>query len=58
MKTKKGSSICNAVHFVIKLDENADTLNCHCIDCRKATGGSFISVIEFKLESLKLIKTN
>ena len=56
MKTKKGSCICNDVHFVIELDDNAETLNCHCIDCRKTTGGSFISVIEFKLGSLKIDK--
>ena len=56
MKTKKGSCICNAVQFVVELDDNAETLNCHCIDCRKATGSSFISVIEFKLESLKIDK--
>ena len=41
---------------MVELDDNAETLNCHCIDCRKTTGGSFISVIEFKLESLKIDK--
>ena len=56
MKVKKGNCICNAVEFSVNLDEDAITLNCHCIDCRKATGGAFISVIEFKLEKLKIDK--
>ena len=57
MKVKKGNCICNAVEFSVNLDEDAITLNCHCIDCRKATGGAFISVIEFKLENLKIDKS-
>ena len=57
MKTKKGSCICNAIQFTVEIKDKPETLNCHCIDCRKATGSSFISVIEFKLESLKIDKT-
>ena len=38
MKTKKGSCICNDVQLLVELDDTAETLNCHCIDFRKATG--------------------
>ena len=48
---KKGSCLCNAVQFIVKLENNGSPFNCHCIDCRKATGSAFALLIKFKIES-------
>ena len=41
---KKGSCICGAINFTVKLDEIPRVFNCHCQDCRKKIGG-MISII-------------
>jgi hypothetical protein len=35
-----GRCLCGAVHYVVK-DEFAYALNCHCSNCRRATGSAF-----------------
>ena len=44
---KKGSCICGAINFTVKLDEIPRVFNCHCQDCRKKIGG-MISIIELR----------
>lgn len=35
-----GKCLCGAVHYAVA-DEFAYALNCHCADCRRATGSAF-----------------
>ena len=54
MKIKEGKCICSTVQYTVGLDDNPKMYKCHCIDCRKGAGSSFVTLIEFKLESLKI----
>ena len=40
-----GGCFCGEVEYSVNLDELPRVFNCHCIDCRKKTGGSFESMI-------------
>ena len=50
---KKGSCICGAINFTVKLDEIPRVLNCHCHDCRKKIGG-MISIIELRENAIDI----
>ncbi|MEP7042619.1 MAG: GFA family protein [Dokdonella sp.] len=39
-RTLAGSCLCGAVHYVVA-DEFLYALNCHCSNCRRATGSAF-----------------
>lgn len=40
MRRLNGSCLCGAVRYTVA-DEFAYALNCHCSDCRRATGSAF-----------------
>ena len=48
MKKHKGGCICGEVKFIVNLDEKPRVFNCHCIDCRKKTGG-MITIIDLQI---------
>ena len=50
---KKGSCICGAINFTVKLDEIPRVFNCHCQDCRKKIGG-MISIIELRENAIQI----
>ena len=58
MKIKKGSCLCGAVKYRVKLDKLPLVYNCHCIDCRKKTGGAFVTVIQLRDQALDINKDN
>jgi len=39
-RTLTGRCLCGAVHYAVR-DEFAYALNCHCSNCRRATGSAF-----------------
>jgi hypothetical protein len=39
-RTLTGKCLCGAVHYTVA-DEFTYALNCHCADCRRATGSAF-----------------
>ncbi len=39
-RTLAGKCLCGAIHYVVA-DEFKYALNCHCSDCRRATGSAF-----------------
>ncbi|MDQ0611969.1 hypothetical protein QFZ83_006140 [Variovorax sp. W1I1] len=40
VRTLAGKCLCGAVHYAVA-DEFTYALNCHCADCRRATGSAF-----------------
>ena len=50
---KKGSCICGAINFTVKLDEIPRVFNCHCQDCRKKIG-VMISIIELRENAIDI----
>jgi hypothetical protein len=40
VRTLSGKCLCGAVHYEVK-DEFLYSLNCHCSNCRRATGAAF-----------------
>ncbi|MBF0290022.1 MAG: GFA family protein [SAR324 cluster bacterium] len=47
MKTITGGCLCGAIRYEIKA-EPMRVANCHCDDCRKATGAAFATMLFFK----------
>ena len=39
-RTLSGKCLCGAIHYAVK-DEFVYALNCHCSNCRRATGSAF-----------------
>ena len=56
MKEHKGGCICGEVKFTVNLDDKPRVYNCHCIDCRKKTGG-MITIIDLREGSIEIDKT-
>ena len=56
MKKHKGGCICGEVKFTVNLDDKPRIYNCHCIDCRKKTGG-MITIIDLREGSIEIDKT-
>ena len=50
---KKGSCICGAINFTVKLDEIPRVFNCHFQDCRKKIGW-MISIIELRENAIDI----
>ena len=52
-RTLEGSCLCGAVRYAV-LDEFAYALNCHCSNCRRATGSAFKSFAGIERGKLQL----
>jgi hypothetical protein len=50
-RTLRGKCLCSAVHYAVK-DEFEYALNCHCSQCRRATGAAFKSFAGIKRDKL------
>ena len=50
-----GSCLCEAVKYRVE-GEPLRTAQCHCDDCRRATGSTFATNVFFNLESLTVIQ--
>lgn len=55
MASFTGGCLCGAVTYVVA-GEPINMWNCHCDDCRKATGASFATNVLVKLDDLTLQK--
>ena len=53
-RTLRGQCLCGAVQYEVA-DAFDYALNCHCSNCRRATGAAFKPFAGIKLEQLKLI---
>ena len=53
MATHTGGCLCGAIRYEITGDP-VRAANCHCDECRKATGASFATVAFFKEEDVKV----
>ncbi|MEQ8446170.1 MAG: GFA family protein [Pelagibacterium sp.] len=49
----KGSCLCGAVTYEVE-DAFRYALNCHCTDCRRATGGAFKPIGGIEVEKLSI----
>ena len=54
MIKRNGSCFCEEVKFSVNLDKMPRVYNCHCVDCRKKTGGGFITIIELREGALEI----
>jgi hypothetical protein len=54
-RTLSGSCLCGALHYEVA-DEFGYAMNCHCSDCRKATGSAFKPFGGIEHEKLKITK--
>lgn len=51
----KGGCLCGAIAYEVSSDP-INMWNCHCDDCRRATGASFATNVFVKLEDLTITK--
>jgi hypothetical protein len=49
-----GKCLCGAVHYEVK-DEFVYALNCHCSQCRRATGSAFKPFAGIERDKLRLV---
>ena len=54
MKLKTGSCICNNVKYTVTIDNKPRVYNCHCVDCRKKNGVTFVTMIELRKNALTI----
>jgi len=54
-RTLAGRCLCGAVHYTVA-DEFAYALNCHCSDCRRATGSAFKSFAGIERHKLSIVE--
>ena len=54
-RTLAGRCLCGAVHYTVA-DEFAYALNCHCADCRRATGSAFKSFAGIERHKLAIVE--
>lgn len=52
-RTLTGMCLCGAVHYAVA-DEFRYSVNCHCSDCRRATGSAFKAFAGIERAKLKL----
>lgn len=59
MQTKilKGQCLCRAVTYEVA-DVFAYAMNCHCSDCRRATGSAFKPIAGIDIESVRIVAGN
>ena len=55
MNRLRGQCMCRSVTYEVE-DEFEYALNCHCSDCRRATGSAFKSLAGIELEKLRLVE--
>ncbi len=53
MKTLKGQCLCRAVTYQVD-DDFAYAFNCHCSNCRRATGSAFKPIAGISVERLSI----
>jgi len=51
----RGGCACGAIRYECAGAPLA-MFNCHCTDCRRASGGAFVAVALFKVSSLRLVQ--
>jgi len=51
----KGGCLCGAIRYEVKSDP-VRVANCHCDDCRRATGASFTTNVFVKEDDLVIVK--
>jgi hypothetical protein len=54
-RTLAGKCLCGAVHYTVA-DEFAYAANCHCSNCRRATGSAFKSFAGIERHKLRIAK--
>jgi hypothetical protein len=54
-QTLAGKCLCGAVHYAVA-GEFRYTLNCHCSDCRRATGSAFKAFAGIERDKLSITK--
>jgi len=54
-RTLSGKCLCGAIHYGVT-DEFRYALNCHCSDCRRATGAAFKSFAGIQREKFAITK--
>ena len=54
-RTLAGKCLCGAVHYAVA-DEFVYAANCHCSDCRRATGSAFKPFAGIERGKLRLTK--
>jgi hypothetical protein len=54
-RTLTGKCLCGAVEYAVK-DEFLYALNCHCSNCRRATGSAFKSFAGISRDKLRITK--
>jgi len=52
-KTLTGRCLCGAVS-IIATGDPISTVNCHCTDCRRATGAAFATVLYFSSDTVEI----
>lgn len=55
MATHTGGCLCGEIRYEITGDP-VRAANCHCDECRKATGASFATVVFFSEEDVKVVQ--
>ncbi|MFT7572876.1 MAG: hypothetical protein ACI9JL_003931 [Paracoccaceae bacterium] len=55
MTTHTGGCLCGAIRYEISGDP-VRAANCHCDECRKATGASFATVVFFNEDDVKVVE--
>lgn len=53
MATRTGGCLCGAIRYEVTGDP-IRVVNCHCDDCRKATGAAFATNVFFKDEEIRV----
>jgi hypothetical protein len=52
----EGGCLCGAVRYRAVAGENQTVTHCHCRMCRKATGGTFVTWVEFLAKAFEFTK--
>ena len=55
MPVISGGCLCGVVRYEVKSDP-VMVRNCHCDDCRRATGGAFATIVFVRAEDLVVLK--
>jgi hypothetical protein len=54
-RTLAGKCLCGAIHYTVA-DDFSYALNCHCSDCRRATGSAFKAFAGIERDKLAITK--
>jgi hypothetical protein len=53
---RSGSCLCGAIAFTANCENVLRAAHCHCLDCRKATGSAFATVVAIPRNDLTLVR--